>query len=184
VRKCIRQSVYLLCAYLLTLVCLSACSVLAADGRLALAAVARPDDRITWTVTENTLYFDIHSPSGIGHAVIRMMAGQYPQRIILRFHLDGLEELRFAYGTVVVTVSILSMGARAVQQQVALDAGEEMQAIAPDSRYWMKTRLLAEQAPSPTPGALIDGYIEVEPPPAFLRSQQPTFSIAWIDFFR
>lgn len=174
---------YLLPACSLFIVCLSACTVLAADGRLAVVAVARHDDRITWAVAENTVRFDIYSTSGIGRAVVRMMAGQSPERIVLRFHLAGLEELRFVYDTTAISVAVASTGDHVIRQQVVLATGE-MQAIAPDSPYWMKTKLVLEQSPSPTPDSSIDGYIEVELPPSFLRSGQTAFSIEWIDFFR
>jgi hypothetical protein len=168
-----RRPGYLLPTCALLTICLAACSVLAADGRLAVVAVARQNDRITWTVTGNTVRFDVYSPSGIGRAVVRMVAGPHPAHIVLRLHLAGLEELRFAYGATVITVAVASTGDHAIRQQVVLGAGEE-QVIAPDSPYWMQTKL----------GALTGGYIEVELPPAFLRSQQRAFSIAWIDFFR
>lgn len=172
------------CLLLLLAGCLTACTILVAeDGPLALAAIADHDDRITWTVVEKNATFDIYSPSGIGRATVRWLAGDYPERVVLRFHLKGLEELRFTYATTIVTVSVASTGGSVVQQQVARDAGE-MQAITADSPYWMQTKLVAEHAPSSPSIPLSAGYIEVELPPHFLRTRQTAFAIAWIDFYR
>ncbi|MCL4859065.1 MAG: hypothetical protein KJZ93_06645 [Caldilineaceae bacterium] len=162
---------------------LAACGMLAADGKLAVVAVARDDDRITWAVSEDRVRFDIYSTSGIGRATVHMVADPYPAQIVLRFHLRGLEELRFVYQTTVISVAVASIGERAVHQQVALGEGEA-QTIAPDSPYWMKTTLGMDQPPSSNPGSSIDGYVDVELPSNFLQGEETTFSIAWIDFFR
>lgn len=178
-----RRLGYLLPPCLLFVVSLAACAVLTTDGGLATVAVARPDDRMTWAVSANTVRFDIYSASGIGRATVHMLANPYPTQIVLRFHLRGLEELRFGYQTTVISVAVASIGDRVVHQQVALGAGEA-QSIAPDSPYWMKTEIVMDQPPFPTSGSPITGYIDVELPSSFLRGEQTSFSIEWVDFYR
>ena len=172
---------FLIC--LLLVVSLTACGMLAADGKLAVVAVARHDDRIAWAVSEDRIRFDIYSPGGIGRATVHMVTDPYPAQIVLRFHLRGLEELRFDYQTTVISVAVASIGDDVVHQQVVLGTGEA-QSIAPDSPYWMKTTPVMGQPPSSTAGSSNNGYIDVELPPSFLQGEETTFSIAWIDFFR
>lgn len=183
-KKLKRVSIPQVCLLLLLAGCLTACTILVAeDGPLALATVTGQDDHITWTVAEKNATFDIYSPSGIGRATVRWLTGDYPERVVLRFHLKGLEELRFTYATTIVTISVASTGGPVVQQQVARDAGER-RATTADSPYWMQTKLVAEGTPSSTVIPLTAGYIEVELPPHFLRTHQTVFAIAWIDFYR
>ena len=179
----VRRFVVLIIQALLAL-SLAACAIISADkDQLFMTALAYPDDHITLIAKEHTAIFDIDSPRGIGRAAVRQMAGSIPDRILLRFHLAGLEELRFAYDTTVVTVSVASIGDPLVFQEVTIDAGEP-QAITLDSPYWMKTKLVSAQSPSANAIPLSDGYLEIEVPPDFLRTQSTAFLIEWVDFYR
>lgn len=168
----------------LVTLCLSACTALiAADGQPLGIAVTNRDDRVSWTRVDDGTVLDIYSPSGIGRAAVRWMAQEYPDRLLLRFHLTGLEELRLVYDTTVVTLSVASTGEPTVRQQVALADGER-QEIATDSPYWMRTELVPQRSPGTNANSRFASYIEVELPPHFLRRQPAAFVLEWVDYYR
>jgi hypothetical protein len=154
----------------------------ASGAAVALAATAdRPDTRVTVSADAQQAIVDVSSPSGIGGATVAITSAVQPQKITLRLHLRGLEELRFTYGDTTISASISSAGDTSIHQTYR-GAGPE-RAIAEGSPYWMQTRLVpAGGAPATIP--LQDGYIEVEAPQDFLASGQTTFAIQWVDFFR
>jgi hypothetical protein len=151
---------------------------------MAQVTTSKTDARVTTTMQSNALIVDITSQSGIGDATVHLAPSQQPQRVTLRFHLKGLEELRFGYGSTTVIVSISSSAGHRVSQRVeqtGTTAKEEQ--IAERSPYWMPTRLVPAagvQATIP----LQSGVIEVEAPPDFFASQATSFSLRWIDFYR
>ncbi len=117
-----------------------------------------------------TAVFDITSPSGIGGAEVELLSGIWPEEIRLRFHLRGLEEMRFAYDEVQVTASVSSTGAGEVRQAVSL-AGQPVQPITAVSPYWL-------------PYQRQSGVFEFLLPADFYQAAPAAFSLNWIDFYR
>ncbi|MDZ7361732.1 MAG: hypothetical protein ONB46_13545 [candidate division KSB1 bacterium] len=141
----------------------------------------KDDVRLQTRVTDGAVLIEIFSESGIGHADFELAAGQTPKRIVMRFYLRGLEELRFAYGETVVTASVSSTGEHGIRQSMSR-AGEkpvEAKTLASNSPFWMKVRV-ASRGKTP----LREGYIEAETPEDFLQSGARQASIQWIDFYR
>jgi hypothetical protein len=141
----------------------------------------KEDARLQARVDSDGVIIEIFSASGIGQADFELVSEQMPKRIELRFHLRGLEELRFAYDEIIVTSSLSSTGEQGIRQSLSR-AGEkpiEAQTITANSPYWMKLRVVSQ---SKIP--LQDGYIEVEAPEHFLKNGTRKASIQWIDFYR
>jgi hypothetical protein len=154
----------------------------ASGAAVALAATAdRPDTRVTVSADAQQAIVDVSSPSGIGGASVAITSAVQPQKITLRLHLRGLEELHFTYGDTTISASISSTGDTAIHQ-THRGTGPE-RAIAEGSPYWMQTRLVPVGGASATI-PLQDGYIEVEAPQDFLARGQTTFAIQWVDFYR
>jgi hypothetical protein len=165
---------------------LTSCATLTSGNTVYWVAPEQADDRITLIVAGNTAFFDIYSPHGIGSASVRWLAGAYPEQILLRFHLQGLEELRFGYGSTMIELSIPSVGDGSTHQSVssAQTGSSSAQVITPESRYWMETELVGGKAGAQKPIPLTDGWIEVQAPLDFIAARQPAFTIRWIDFYR
>jgi hypothetical protein len=141
----------------------------------------KDDARLQTRAADGAAIIEIFSESGIGHADFELAAGQMPKRIIMQFHLRGLEELRFAYGETVVSASISSTGEGSIRQSMSR-AGEkpvEAQALTSNSPFGMRMHV-ASRGKIP----LREGYIEVEAPADFLQSGARKASIQWIDFYR
>jgi len=137
------------------------------------------DARLQTRVTDDDVSIDIFSASGIGQAAFEFVSAQMPKRIIMRFHLRGLEELRFAYGETIVSASIASTGEQGIRQSMSRAGERPMETLTSSSSFWMKMRVASrDQIP------LREGYIEVEAPEDFFKSGARKASIDWIDFYR
>ena len=141
----------------------------------------KPDARLTVEAAPEKAVIQVYSDSGIGSAEVEVTAGPVPKTILLRFHLRGLEELRFAYGNVTVMGSIASTKAGGIRQSLRGlgDIPAKEQAISTESQYWLKMRVVSQ-----TDIPIQDGYIEVEAPPNFANGGHRKFAIQWIDFYR
>jgi hypothetical protein len=161
---------------------LAACGSTGGSGAVVLKASAdRPDARVTVAADAQQAVVEVFSPSGIGSAEVVITSAARPQKIVLRLHLRGLEQLRFTYGDATVTASLSSTGDSATQQTYRGDGQE--QAIVEGSPYWMSIRLVPAGG-SPATIPLENGYIEVEAPQDFLANRKTKFAIQWIDFYR
>ncbi len=135
-------------------------------------------DEASVTVAGRDVAVDVRSETGIGSAAVEQILDAKPASLTLRFHLKGLEELRFTYAGAQVVVHVSSLGENGVSQEVTLPGGEP-QAIDADSPHWMAVRL-----PDGQRVPLTGGVIEVAAPRAFLESGARSFLLRWIDFYR
>ena len=58
----------------------------------------RDDDKTEVTVRNDKAVISVHSPVGISQAVIERNSEQWPDTVILRLHLKGLEGLKISKG--------------------------------------------------------------------------------------
>jgi hypothetical protein len=138
----------------------------------------RPDARLAVETSPDKVVIQVFSDSGIGSADVEVTAGPVPKTILLRFHLRGLEELRFSYANITVVGSIASTKRGGVREELRDNSGKE-QAMTPESPYWLKVSVVSQ-----TDIPVQDGYIDVEAPPDFAASGSRRFSVQWIDFYR
>lgn len=135
-------------------------------------ATDKTDNVVTATAEGDRLLVDVQSASGIGNAGVRAAEGTLPPVAVMRFHLAGLEQMTFAFGDVVVKLSVPSSGDQPALQSV-VEAGQESP-ITPESPYWMEV----------TKPATADNLFEVTSPQAFTASPPANFTVGWIDFYR
>lgn len=176
---------FLTSACFATIVCLASCSTSHGEGVTFNVVPGKQDAQILVDADNERAVIQIFSQSGIGSADIEVTSGTLPKRIVLQFHLRGLEELCFTYGDVVVTGSISSMPGNSIHQNLrdAGDSAGQERSISPDSPYWMKMSIISKGT-SPNTIPLQDGYIEVEAPEDLIKGGQRKFSMRWIDFYR
>lgn len=172
---------------------LSLLFMLTACGRVALppehptltATPLKGDPVIVFSMTDDLLLVDITSPTGIGSAGIAKTSGPWPAKVVLRFRLSGLEDMKFRYGDTLLEVHVSSHGDNRVSEAVTRNG--ETRPLSPgqllDAQYWMAVQIVgADGAPSTVP--VKDGYIDVTVPPDFFRSKETKFTLEWIDFYR
>jgi hypothetical protein len=162
------------------------CTPLAAGKRLFIITTDRPDNQLLLTVADDTAYFTIESKSGIGEATVLRVAGLPLERVVLRFHLRGLEGLHLVYGDTTVHLSLSSVAGGQVTQGVAPAhaRGAEESPITPESADWLHTEIVSVSGEEQPSLPLENGYIEVQLPSRFLTEHQTSFSVRWIDFYR
>ena len=161
----------LLVAACLTILSTAACAPSSAPAVRGTyeATTLKGDPSVTFNTTGDTLLIDVVSPSGIGGSAIEKTSGQWPSKIVVRLHLNGLERFHLQYGTNNVDVTISSQGDHAVHE-VYSQLGE-ISTVSAGDPYWIAV----------TPG---QGYFDLQMPSDFLKSGENKFTIDWIDFYR
>ena len=129
---------------------------------------------------DNTVIYDIISPSGIGNATITNNNRSWPETIVLRFHLNGLENLDFSYTDINIKMEISSRGNNEIRQYVTQD--DVTEPIDSTSEFWMPVAISPTEGDATIP--LEDGTIDVRVPAAFYDRNAKSFTISWIDFYR
>jgi len=160
---------------------LAACAVSIQSPTALKAVPKKGDPQIVFSITSGTAIIDIVSPSGIGGAAIEKTGGQWPPKVVMRFHLNGLEDLKFMYDDKIIAVSVSSTGDSTVRESAII--GDSEMPIRNDSPYWMAVNIVSKDG-SPGNIPLDGGLIEVTAPADFVRSGNTQFSIEWIDFYR
>jgi hypothetical protein len=169
-----------------TLCLVASCMSAACQGQPAAPAasysvsVDGDGNRVVPHATESEALFDVRSETGIGSADVKQTSGEPPARIVIRLHLNGLEEFDFEYGETVVTVSVSSHGDQLVTERIRT-AGSGEAPIGAESPYSMPVRVVAG------PGSKDGGstaYFEVQAPEDYIQGGGGPFTIRWIDFYR
>ncbi len=146
----------------------------------------KPETAIAYRMEGDAVIFDIFSQSGIGGADVSLTAGTMPERMLLRFHLKGLESLQFTYGEgeTVVKLAVSSSGAHDARETVMQGGdGAQESPLTADSPYWMDVSIVAAEGTA-TSIPLADGFFEITPPADFLHNDHHEFTLEWIDFYR
>jgi hypothetical protein len=139
----------------------------------------RPSAQVSARREQDQGIFEVYSDNGIGSATVRLVSGEWPEAILLRFHLQGLEGLHFTYDETIINVSVTTQN---IILQNATRNGLE-KAIEEDSRMWMAIRFL-ERSGTTVNTPISGGVIEVQAPADFLNGDFEEFTIKWIDFYR
>lgn len=120
---------------------------------------------------------------GIGAASISRGAGEWPQEIVLRVYLRGLESFRITRGPLAWHASVQSHGKHEAIQTHPVE-GKEMPPLKQGSPLFTEIRRLgADGAPVvglPPAG----GWFEFRIPHAFLTKDGGELKLEWIDFYR
>jgi hypothetical protein len=133
--------------------------------------VDQTDNRLSFSRDGDTVWADVHSPRGIGQALV-YLATTTPVALRLRLHLTGLEHFRLWWDGRTVTASVALADPSSVQVWVRGE-GQPDAPISPESPDW----------PVIVPAADGDGF-EVTPPRAWQTIQPALFGIGWIDAYR
>lgn len=146
---------------------------------------SREDDFGRAVASEDRLVLEIWCPSGIGKAEIRPLR-PWPNRVILRLHLAGLERLQLRAGGVVIEVSARSYPPfdREVFLRVVPPKGGNVCLQKQGDPFWMPIRALdatgEEVSGLPPKG----GFWEIQLPTGLFHNACEPLLIEWIDFYR
>lgn len=149
----------------------------AAGGSTFQITTKNPQDQVAVAMVGTRADVDVFSPTGIGAAVVALESGERPASLAMRYHLKGLEELRFTYGDKTIQVSASSRPDAPVLESVVTAEGE--QPISAGSPFWMQVEWVDGKAQRTT-----GGYFLVWAPQDFDSANPWKFDISWIDFYR
>ena len=157
--------------------------VTAADAEsLFKITTKRDNDRVEVKVDKNTAIFSVQSPFGISHAIITRKNEKWPDGVLLRLHLKGLENFR------VTNDNMKIEGAVSIQAGKPLvrlwKDGMERSPLDSKSPFWIGVRILSGDGKPAQEIPLDGGYFEMQLPPAFFEANPTSITVHWIDFYR
>jgi hypothetical protein len=142
----------------------------------------RDDDRVDVKAEKDKATFSVHSPFGISHAVIERTGEAWPDAVVLRLHLKGLESFRVTNGKVKLEASASLQDGKPLVR--LWKDGKEDAPLDAKSPYWMQVRILDGDGKQAKELPLKGGYFEMQLPKAIFEGNPKTFTVNWIDFYR
>jgi hypothetical protein len=134
----------------------------------------KTDDAVTVQTDKERMTIVVHSPSGISQAIVEPLEEAWPQSIILRLHLKGLESFRASNGTVALDAAVSSQDGKV---RIWKD-GKEDAPLDEKSPFWLPIRVVGE-------GKAANGrYFEIALPRALFAGNPKAITLAWIVFYR
>ncbi len=132
--------------------------------------------RIKSTLDKGSVVFDVAEQSGIGGGTISLIEGQWPEKVLIRIHLAGLEGFEVTVGGKTFSGAYHgeNFPSRKDRLQIRmLDAeGNPLK-----GRYLLKFT-------GPDSQERIVGYYEAEVPQMALKTGAKKIDLSWVDFFR
>ena len=140
----------------------------------------REDDRVEVKTEKDKVVFSVHSPFGISNTVIERADEKWPDALVLRLHLKGLENFSVSNDKVKLEASVSSQDGKV---RLWKD-GKEDTPLDAKSPYWMEIQMVGSDGKPTTTIPLKDGNIELQLPKAFFEGSPKSITLNWIDFYR
>ena len=142
----------------------------------------RDTDKVEVKIEKDKTVFNVHSPFGISQAMIERTDEKWPDAVVLRLHLKGLESFRASNGKVTLGAAVSSNDDK---QRVRLwKDGDEKSLLDSKSPFWMEIRVVGSDGKPAVGIPLKDGYFEMQMPKAFFEVNPKSITLNWIDFYR
>jgi hypothetical protein len=126
----------------------------------------------------------ISSKSGIGQFELAPIDGKWPENIILRFYLHGLESLQVNNGKFIISTSVISRSPYKQLCELSSDLNDKVFQVGEDSRCWMPLNIVNKKIPGHIEIPLEDGYIDATIPAVLFSENPEVIFVQWIDFYR
>ena len=142
----------------------------------------RKDDAVEVRAEKDRTVFSVKSPFGISQAVVERKGEKWPEAVVLRLHLKGLENFRASNGKVTLDAAVSVQDGK---PKVRLwKDGKEDAPLDEKSPFWMDIRILTGEGKPAKELPLKDGYFEMALPRAFFEGNPKSITLNWIDFYR
>jgi hypothetical protein len=178
-------------ALLVAMWALAGCS----GGNMATIDVTldKADDRATVTTEDGRAVIDVTSAGGIGGLTAK--ADAWPEEVVVRLRLRGLEGLEIRYGDATIATGVSSSGQPSALTLSVVDENGNVQSASPSADIYYPDIQAATPDGTTAVGPLAAGErpsfplpegsaFEITLPPAFMQSDSPSFTLHWIDFYR
>lgn len=144
---------------------------------------AREGDAVRISIKEKVATLDVTSLRGIGGATLTRKAEKWPEQIVLKMHLRGLESLTITVGKVALRASVLSHSGNTRLLHVVRD-GKEGPRLKSGDEMWMEIKAVNAQGKEVEGLPPKDGWFEMTLPAALLAGEAKVVDLHWIDFYR
>jgi hypothetical protein len=168
---------------LLLVVGMLATEAVADDGEAKFKVTTkRKDDAVEVRANKEKTLFIIKSPFGISQAVIEREGKNWPDAVVLRLHLKGLESFRASNGKVTLDAAVSNQDGK-LKVRICKD-GKEDAPLDENNPFWTAIRIVGADGKPAKELPLKDGYFEVALPKAFFEGNPKSLTLNWIDFYR
>lgn len=140
----------------------------------------RDNDRVVVKTEKDKVAFSVHSPFGISNAVIERAGEKWPDAVVLRLHLKGLENFSVSNEKVKLEAAVSSQDGKVRWWK----DGKEDTPLDAESRYWMEIQMVGSDGNPAKTIPLKDGYLEMKLRKAFFEGNPKSITLNWIDFYR
>lgn len=140
----------------------------------------RTDDRVEVKSENDQVIFDVRSPVGISRATIERTTEQWPEKVLVRLRLNGLENFSVSTEKLKLEASVSSQNG---DTRLWKDGKEDMP-LDSKSPYWMEIRLMDSDGKPTKALPLKAGYIEMQLPKKLFEVNPKSIALNWIDFYR
>ena len=143
-------------------------------------ATKRENDRVEVKAEKDKVLLSVHSPFGISNAVIERADEKWPDAVVLRLRLKGLENFSVSNDKVKLEASVSSQDGKV---RLWRD-GKEVTPLDAKSPYWIEIQMVGSDGKPAKTIPLKDGYFELQLPKAFFGGNPKSITLKWIDFYR
>jgi hypothetical protein len=143
-------------------------------------ATKRENDRVEVKAEKDKVVLSVYSPFGISNAVIERADEKWPNAVVLRLHLKGLENFSVSNDKVKLEASVSSQDGKL---RLWKD-GKEDTPLDAKSPYWIEVQMVGSDGKPAKTIPLKDGYFELQLPNAFFGGNPKSITLNWIDFYR
>ena len=146
-------------------------------------SMRKPEDRSEVYQDESSAIVAIHSASGIGKAVLERAGESWPDRVVVRLHLRGLESLKISSGPVRLAASGSQAG-ESTGRLIVLRPGQPEQALDRQSPLWTEIQAFDASGRPVASIPLQGGHFDLTLPRALFDARTTAITLEWIDFHR
>ncbi len=142
----------------------------------------KTDDKVTIQIEKNLVSFVVLSPSGISQAIIERNEEKWPESVLIKLKLKGLENFRATNEKEILQAAVFSTG-NPHKIRVWKDNDEKVTLDSKNSSY-IDIRILNSTGHPTDQIPLEDGTFAVRLPKVFFKNNPKSITISWIDFYR
>ena len=164
----------------LLIVVIAVTTVVADDMPRLKITTKRENDRVEVKSEGDKVVLMLHSPFGISNVIIERTGETWPDSLVLRLHLKGLENLSITNEKKKLEASVSSQDGKV---RLWVDGQEDLLLDA-TSPYWMEIRMVGSDGKTAKTIPLKDGYFEMKCPKRFFEGNPKSINVNWIDFYR
>ena len=129
----------------------------------------RADDTVAVQTEGDKTVFSVKSPFSISQADIKRVDDEWPEAVVLRLHLKGLESFRASNGKVTLDAAV--SGYKGEPKVRLWKDGKEDAPLDEKSPFWMAIRILSSDGKPAKQLPLKDGYFEMTTAQGVFRGQ-------------